>query len=126
MRTTIPGPDGYVIPGLLGQRFRPGPPNVAWCQDITYIPTGQSWLFLASVLDLGSRRLIGYAMAEHMRTELVLDALNMGGRYRRTSCPPDASSGSRIAMSPGGQGPSVTEQSAEGSDRASRGHQGPT
>ncbi len=43
----------------------------------TYIPTGQGWLFLASVLDLGSRRLIGYAMAEHMRTELVLDALNM-------------------------------------------------
>ena len=59
------------------QRFRPGPPNVAWCQDITSIPTGQGWLFLASVLDLGSRRLIGYAMAEHMRTELVLDALNM-------------------------------------------------
>ncbi len=43
----------------------------------TYIPTGEGWLFLASVLDLGSRRLIGYAMAEHMRTELVLDALNM-------------------------------------------------
>ena len=77
VRTTIPGPHGYVIPDLLGQRFGPGPPDVAWCQDITYIPTGQGWLFLASVLDLGSRRLIGYAMAEHMRTELVLDALNM-------------------------------------------------
>jgi putative transposase len=46
-------------------------------QDITYIPTREGWLYLASVLDLGSRRLIGYSMADHMRTELVLDALGM-------------------------------------------------
>ncbi len=76
-RTTFPGPDGYVIPDLVGRRFEPGAPDVAWCQDITYIPTGEGWLFLASVLDLGSRRLLGYSMAEHMRTELVLDALGM-------------------------------------------------
>jgi transposase InsO family protein len=76
-RTTFPGPDGYVIPDLVGRRFDPGRPDVAWCQDITYIPTGEGWLFLASVLDLGSRRLLGYSMAEHMRTELVLDALGM-------------------------------------------------
>jgi len=77
IRTTLPGPDGYVIPDLVRRRFAPGPPDVAWCQDITYVPTGEGWLFLASVLDLGSRRLVGYAMAEHMRTELVLHALNM-------------------------------------------------
>ena len=41
------------------------------------IPTGEGWLYLASVLDLGSRRLVGYSMADHMRTELVLDALGM-------------------------------------------------
>ena len=76
-RTTIPGPDGYVIPDLIGRRFEPGAPNVAWVQDITYIATDEGWLYLASVLDLGSRRLIGYSMAEHMRTELVLDALEM-------------------------------------------------
>lgn len=75
--TTFPGPDGYVIPDLVGRRFDPGAPDVAWCQDITYIPTGEGWLFLASVLDLGSRRLLGYSMAEHMRTELVTDALEM-------------------------------------------------
>jgi transposase InsO family protein len=46
-------------------------------QDITYIPTGEGWLYLASVIDLGSRRLLGYSMADHMRTELVLDALTM-------------------------------------------------
>lgn len=75
--TTIPGPDGYEIPDLVGRRFDPGAPDQAWCQDITYIPTGEGWLYLASVLDLGSRRLLGYSMAEHMRTQLVLDALGM-------------------------------------------------
>ena len=60
-QTTFPGPDGYVIPDLLGRRFDPGAPNLAWVQDITYIPTGEGWLYLASVLDLGSRRLLGYS-----------------------------------------------------------------
>lgn len=73
----VPGPDGYKIPDLVGRGFTPGQPDVAWCQDITYIPTGEGWLFCASVLDLGSRRLLGYSMAEHMRTELVTDALDM-------------------------------------------------
>jgi transposase InsO family protein len=76
-QTTFPGPDGYQIPDLVQRGFAPGAPDVAWCQDITYIPTGEGWLYLASVLDLGSRRLLGYSMAEHMRTELVLDALRM-------------------------------------------------
>ena len=77
IRTTFPGPDGYEIPDLVGRRFEPGAPDVAWCQDITYIPTREGWLYLASTLDLGSRRLVGYSMADHMRTELVLDALSM-------------------------------------------------
>lgn len=75
-RTTIPGPDGYTIPDLVGRAFTPGQPDVAWCQDITYIATGEGWLYLASVIDIGSRRLLGYSMADHMRTELVIDALN--------------------------------------------------
>ncbi len=77
VRTTFPGPDGYTIPDLVGRAFTPGKPDVAWCQDITYIATGEGWLYLASVLDLGSRRLLGYSMAGHLRTELVLDALGM-------------------------------------------------
>jgi transposase InsO family protein len=77
VRTTFPGPDGYEIPDLVGRAFTPGAPDVAWCQDVTYIATGEGWLYLASVLDLGSRRLLGYSMADHMRTELVLDALTM-------------------------------------------------
>lgn len=76
-QTTFPGPDGYQIPDLIQRGFAPGAPDQAWCQDITYIPTGEGWLYLASVLDLGSRRLLGYSMADHIRTELVLDALDM-------------------------------------------------
>ena len=76
-RTTFPGDAPYPIPDLVGRRFAPGAPDVAWCQDITYIWTGEGWLYLASTLDLGSRRLLGYAMADHMRTSLVLDALGM-------------------------------------------------
>lgn len=77
VRTTIPAEHHSRLPDLLGRGFDPGAPDVAWCGDITYIPTGEGWLYLASVLDVGSRRLLGYAMAEHMRTELVTSALDM-------------------------------------------------
>ena len=75
VRTTIPAEDNPPIPDLIGRGFDPGRPDVAWCGDITYIRTGEGWLYLASLLDLGSRRLLGYSMACHMRTELVTDAL---------------------------------------------------
>ncbi len=77
VRTTIPAEDNPPMPDLIGRRFAPGEPDVAWVGDITYIPTGEGWLYLASVLDLGSRRWLGYSMADHMRTELVSDALDM-------------------------------------------------
>ena len=76
-RTTFPGPDGFHIPDLVGRGFTPGAPDVAWVQDITYVPTREGWLYVASVLDLGSRRLVGYSMGTNMRTELVTDALTM-------------------------------------------------
>ena len=82
VRTTIPAEDAPPLPDLVGRRFNPGRPDVAWVGDITYIPTGQGWLYLASVLDLGSRRLLGYSMADHMRTELVADALTMAAGAR--------------------------------------------
>jgi hypothetical protein len=77
VRTTIPAEDNPPMPDLIGRRFDPGEPDVAWVGDITYIATGEGWLYLASVLDLGSRRWLGYSMADHMRTELVSDALDM-------------------------------------------------
>jgi transposase InsO family protein len=77
VRTTIPAETVAPVPDLLGRGFDPGRPDVAWCGDITYVRTVEGWLYLASVLDLGSRRLLGYSMAEHMRTELVAGALDM-------------------------------------------------
>ena len=82
VRTTIPAEDAPPLPDLIGRRFDPGAPDVAWVGDITYVPTGEGWLYLASVLDLGSRRLLGYSMADHMRTELVVDALTMAAGAR--------------------------------------------
>jgi transposase InsO family protein len=82
VRTTIPAEDNPPLPDLVGRRFSPGRPDVVWCGDITYVRTGQRWLYVASVIDLGSRRLLGYAMADHMRTELVADALRMAAAAR--------------------------------------------
>src|SRR5207244_12963145 len=77
VRTTIPAEEHPPLPDLIGRRFAPAAPDVAWCGDITYVATGEGWLYVASVLDLGSRRLLGYSMAEQMRTSLVTDALEL-------------------------------------------------
>lgn len=74
-RTTIPGQRPTSVPDRLRGDFKPTAPDVAWAGDITYIPTREGWLYLATVVDLGSKRLIGYSMADHLRTELVADAL---------------------------------------------------
>jgi putative transposase len=82
VRTTIPAEENPSLPDLVGRRFAPAAPDVVWCGDITYVATDEGWLYVASVLDLGSRRLLGYSMAEHMRTELVSDALKMAAATR--------------------------------------------
>ena len=82
VRTTIPAENTPPLPDLVQRGFDPGAPDVAWVGDITYIATGEGWLYLATVIDLGSRRLLGYAMADHMRTELVTDALTMAAGLR--------------------------------------------
>lgn len=82
VRTTIPAEENPPLPDLVGRRFAPAAPDVTWVGDITYVATGEGWLYVASVLDLGSRRLLGYSMAAHMRTELVTDALDMAATAR--------------------------------------------
>jgi len=57
--------------------------DARYCGDITYIPTWEGWAYLATVIDLASRRVVGWALAEHMRTELVTDALEMAFGSRR-------------------------------------------
>jgi putative transposase len=61
---------------LLGRLFDPDQPDVAWCGDVTYIPTDEGWLYVASVLDLASRHLLGYSMSAHHDATLVTDALD--------------------------------------------------
>ncbi len=62
--------------------FGPGHPDIVWAGDITFVATAEGWLHLAVVLDVGSRRLLGYAMAADMRARLVLDALEMATAAR--------------------------------------------
>jgi putative transposase len=68
---------------LVDRNFRPDAPNRLWAADIKQIKTGEGWLYVAAVQDLFSRRIVGWAMAEHMRVELVVDALEMAVRTRR-------------------------------------------
>jgi len=71
-----------VAPNVVERDFDPERPNQLWATDITYIWTWQGWLYLAVVVDLFSRRVVGWAVAEHMRTELVLEALQMALQLR--------------------------------------------
>jgi len=66
-----------VAPNLLEQNFSAARPNQKWAQDITYLATDEGWLYLATVIDLYSRQVIGWAMDKHMRAGLVCDALTM-------------------------------------------------
>lgn len=66
-----------IAPNLLERDFAPAGPDQVWASDITYIRTWEGWMYLAVVIDLWSRRVIGWSMADHMRTELALDALEM-------------------------------------------------
>jgi putative transposase len=70
---------------LIGRRFDPGElaVNSCWAGDITYVRRWEGWMYLATVVDLASRRVVGWAMAGHMRAELVCEALEMVIRRRR-------------------------------------------
>ncbi len=70
-------PAATPAPDLVGRLFDPGQPDRTWYADISYIPTEEGWLYLATVLDGYSRKVIGWAMADHLRAELAVDALQM-------------------------------------------------
>ena len=72
-----------VAANILDRQFNPDVPNIAWVGDITYIRTGSGWLYLATVLDLFSRKVVGWAMAPSMPAELVCSALNMAIQQRK-------------------------------------------
>jgi transposase InsO family protein len=75
--TTVPDPAAAAWADLIRRDFtvNAAAVNTRWCGDITYIPTWEGWLYLATVIDIASRRVVGFALAEHLRTALVADAL---------------------------------------------------
>jgi putative transposase len=83
--TTRRDPRAAPAPDLLGRDFVAGRPNRIWLADITYIPTQEGFLYLAFILDTHSRRIVGWSMGSHMRTELVVDALEMAVWRRNPS-----------------------------------------
>ena len=66
-----------VAADLVQRRFEPAAPNLVWSGDITYLPTDEGWLYLAAVVDLHSRQVVGWSLQPHMQTALVKDALLM-------------------------------------------------
>ncbi|WP_083542289.1 IS3 family transposase [Kribbia dieselivorans] len=82
-RTTIGGPAPVPAPDLIGRDFTAATRDQKWCGDITYIKTWQGWAYLATVIDLHSRKIVGWAIDTHMRTSLVTDALDMAIMHRQ-------------------------------------------
>ena len=80
--TTDSNHDLPVADNLLDRQFNPSQANEVWLADITYIPTREGWLYLAAVEDLFSRMVVGWSMAEHMESRLVVDALEMAVQRR--------------------------------------------
>jgi transposase InsO family protein len=83
VRTTDSRHDHPIAPNRLNQEFDVARPNQVWAADITYIPTGEGWLYLAVVLDLCSRKVVGWAVDDHLRSELAGRALEMAVLHRR-------------------------------------------
>ena len=82
-RTTHRDREARPAPDLVERRFEADAPDQLWVADITYVPTWAGFLYLAVVVDAFSRRVVGWSMATHLRTELVLEALNMAIWQRR-------------------------------------------
>jgi putative transposase len=76
-RTTVPGEQPVASPDLIGRDFTATAPGTRLAGDITYLRTGEGWLYLATVIDLATRMVTGWQLADHMRTSLVTDALAM-------------------------------------------------
>ena len=77
VRTTTPDPKAPPAPDLVKRRFTATRPDETWVADITYIPTHEGWLFLACVMDLDSRRIVGWSMRANLEADIVVDAVSM-------------------------------------------------
>lgn len=76
-KTTIPDPDAPVRPDLVQRHFTPPVATTTLVSDVTYLRTGEGWLYLACIIDLTTRMVVGWSMAEHMRASIIVEALKM-------------------------------------------------
>ena len=83
--TTDSRHDWPIAPNRLNQNFAADRPNQVWLADITYVPTSEGWLYLAVVLDLFTRKIVGWAMRDHMRADLTIAALTMAIQRQKPS-----------------------------------------
>lgn len=82
-RTTVKGDNPRYAKDLIKQDFTAELPNTKWAGDITYIKTWDGWAYLATVIDLYSRKVVGWAIADHMKTPLIIEALDMAIAHRK-------------------------------------------
>jgi putative transposase len=82
-RTTDSRHNHPVAPNLLERRFAAERPDTVWLADISYVPTGEGWLYLAAIKDMATREIVGWSMADHLRADLACDALLMAIRHRQ-------------------------------------------
>ncbi len=82
-RTTVADPKQPPAPDLVERRFEADVPNQLWLADLTYVPTSEGWLFLGIVMDMFSRKIVGWAMRDNLEADLVVDALAMAVTRRR-------------------------------------------
>jgi putative transposase len=75
--------DHPVAPNLLERRFAAERPDAVWLADISYVPTGEGWLYPAAIKDMATREIVGWSMADHLRADLACDALLMAIRHRQ-------------------------------------------
>jgi putative transposase len=80
--TTIADPDATRAPDLVNRQFRADRPDALWVTDLTYVPTRSGMAYVCFIVDAFSRRIVGWRVASHMRTDMVLDALEMARRSR--------------------------------------------
>jgi putative transposase len=85
VQTTDSNHDQPIAPNRLAEAPKASAPNQIWVADITYIKTGESWLYVAAIMDLYSRKIVGWAMGEHIDTALILKALLMALLHRQPS-----------------------------------------
>ncbi len=83
VRTTRADPNATPAPDLVQRRFSAAELDELWIGDLTYIPTGEGWLYLATVIDVCSRRLLGWSMSDHMYTDICTDALSAAALARK-------------------------------------------